>query len=190
LASGWDTLSPLLDPFCGSGSIAIEAARLARRIPPGGNRKFAFMDWPNFDSGMWQQLLAETGPIQRVPSLRIVASDRDAGAIRAARSNAGRAGVEDSVEFSCRPISAIDPPPGPGWVVTNPPYGVRLDATKDLRILYARFGKVMRAKCPGWKIAVLCNSAQLLRATGLKFDPGIPTWNGGLRVRLMRGSIE
>jgi putative N6-adenine-specific DNA methylase len=190
LASGWDTLSPLLDPFCGSGTIAIEAARLARRIPPGGRRKFAFMDWPNFDSEMWQQLLAEARPIQRVPLPRIVASDRDAGAIRAARANAERADVEDWIEFSRRPISAIDPPSGPGWVVTNPPYGVRLDATKDLGILYARFGKVMRAKCPGWKIAMLCNSARLLRATGLKFDPAIPTWNGGLKVRLMRGSIE
>jgi putative N6-adenine-specific DNA methylase len=148
------------------------------------------MDWPNFDSEMWQQLLAEARPIQRVPLPRIVASDRDAGAIRAARANAERADVEDWIEFSRRPISAIDPPSGPGWVVTNPPYGVRLDATKDLGILYARFGKVMRAKCPGWKIAMLCNSARLLRATGLKFDPAIPTWNGGLKVRLMRGSIE
>jgi putative N6-adenine-specific DNA methylase len=134
-------------------------------------------------------LLAGTQPIQRVSSQKIVASDRDAGAIRDARANAGRAGVEDSIDFSCRPISAIDPPPGPGWVVTNPPYGVRLDATKDLRTLYARFGKVMREKCPGWKIALLCNSAQLLRATGLKFDRGIPTRNGGLKVRLMRGRV-
>jgi putative N6-adenine-specific DNA methylase len=190
LASGWDTLSPLLDPFCGSGSIAIEAARLARRIPPGGNRKFAFMDWPNFDSEMWRQLLAEIGPIQRVRSLRIMASDRDAGVLQDARANAERAGVAEAIEFSRRSISAIHPPREPGWVVTNPPYGVRLGSTQDLRLLYARFGKVMRAKCPGWKIALLCSSAQLPRATGLKFDSGILTWNGGLKVRLMRGSID
>ena len=190
LASGWDTLSPMLDPFCGSGTIAIEAALLARRIPPGARRQFAFMDWPNFDSEVWEKLLAEARTMQRASWPKIAASDRDAGAIRAAGANAERAGVMDSIEFSCWPISAIDPPLGPGWVVTNPPYGVRLGAPGDLRNLYARFGKTLRAKCPGWKIAMLCNSAQLLRATGLKFDPGIPTRNGGLKVRLMRGKIE
>ena len=190
MASGWDTLSPLLDPFCGSGTITIEAALLARKIPPGTRRQFAFMDWPNFDSAMWEKLLAEAQTIQRAPWLKIVASDRDAGAIQAARANAERAGVMDSIEFSCRPISAIDPPLGPGWVVTNPPYGVRLGTHRDLRNLYARFGKALRAQCPGWKITMLCNSAQLLRATGLKFDPGIPTRNGGLKVRVMRGRIE
>ncbi len=67
------------------------------------------------------------------------------------------------IEFSCRPISAIDPPQRPGWVVTNPPYGVRLGTNKDLRRLYAQFGRVLRAKCPGWQVAMLCNSAELLR---------------------------
>jgi len=190
LASGWDTLSPLLDPFCGSGTITIEAALLARKIPPGTRRQFAFMDWPNFDSAMWKKLLAETQTIRRALWPKIVASDRDAGAIQAARANAERAGVMDSIEFSCRPISAIDPPLGPGWVVTNPPYGVRLGTHRDLRNLYVRFGRALRAQCPGWKITMLSNSAQLLRATGLKFDPGIPTRNGGLKVRLMRGRIE
>ena len=190
LASGWDTLSPLLDPFCGSGTIPIEAALLAGKIPPGTRRQFAFMDWPNFDSEMWEKLLAETQTSQRAAWPKIAASDRDAGAIQAARANAERAGVMDSVEFSCQPISAIDPPLGPGWVVTNPPYGVRLGTHRDLRNLYVRFGKALRAQCPGWKITMLCNSAELLRATGLKFDPGIPTRNGGLKVRLMRGMIE
>ena len=190
LASGWDTLSPMLDPFCGSGTIAIEAALLAGRIPPGARRQFAFMDWPNFASEIWEKLLAEARTMQRPSSPKIVASDRDAGAIRAAGENAGRAGVMDSIEFSCRPISAIDPPLGPGWVVTNPPYGVRLGVSGDLRSLYARLGQTLREKCPGWKIAMLCNNAQLLRATGLKFAPGIPTRNGGLKVRLVRGKIE
>jgi hypothetical protein len=68
-------------------------------------------------------------------------------------------------------------------VVSNVPHS-------SLRNLYARFGQALRAQCPGWKITMLCNSAQLLRATGFKFDPGIPTRNGGLKVRLMRGRIE
>jgi len=121
---------------------------------------------------------------------RIMGSDRDAGAIRAAQANAERAGLAGSIEFSARAISAIDPPPGPGWVVTNPPYGVRVSQTKDLRNLYARFGKVMRAKCPGWRVTMVCDKVQLIRNTGLDFDQGIPTMNGGLKVRLVRSVVK
>jgi putative N6-adenine-specific DNA methylase len=186
MASGWDTISPLLDPFCGSGTIPIEAALLAKRVPPGYARRFAFMDWPNFDSRFWDKLLADAGKaiVSAIP--KIIASDRDAGAIQAAQANAERAGVADCIESSCKAISAIDPPPGPGWVVTNPPYGVRLSKTKDLRNLYAQLGKVLRDKCSGWRVTMLCDSIQLIRSTGLEFDKGILMMNGGLKVRLVR----
>ena len=190
MASGWDTISPLLDPFCGSGTIPIEAALLARRVPAGYARRFAFMDWPNFDSRFWDKLLADAGKaiVSDIP--KIIASDRDAGAIQAAQANAERAGVADCIEFSCKAISAIDPPPCPGWVVTNPPYGVRLRKTKDLRNLYAQLGKVLRTRCPGWHVTMLCDSIQLIRSTGLEFDKGISMMNGGLKVRLVRGLVK
>jgi putative N6-adenine-specific DNA methylase len=188
MASGWDTLSPLLDPFCGSGTIPIEAALLARRVPPGYARRFAFMDWPHFDSRFWKKLLADTGKSILPDIADIIASDRDAGAIRAAQANAERAGVADCIEFSRRALSAIDPPLGPGWVIANPPYGVRLRETKDLRNLYAQLGKVLHAKCSGWHVTILCDSIQLVRSTGLEFDKGIPMMNGGLKVRLVRCS--
>jgi putative N6-adenine-specific DNA methylase len=121
---------------------------------------------------------------------RIMGSDRDAGAIRAAQANAERAGLAGCIEFSARAISAIDPPPGPGWVVTNPPYGVRVSQTKDLRNLYAQFGKVMRAKCPGWRVTMVCDGVRLIRNTGLDFDQGIPTTNGGLKVRLVSALVK
>jgi putative N6-adenine-specific DNA methylase len=186
MASGWDKASPLLDPFCGSGTIPIEAALLARRVPAGFRRRFAFMDWPHFDSKYWEELLAEAANaiVSYIP--RIMGSDRDAGAIRAAQANTERAGLAGSIEFSVRAISAIDPPPIPGWVVTNPPYGVRVSQAKDLRNLYAQFGKVMRAKCPGWWVTMVCETIRLIRNTGLDFDQGIPTMNGGLKVRLVR----
>ena len=190
LASGWDRVSPLLDPFCGSGTIAIEAALMAHQIPPGLKRHFAFMDWPNFDRTSWDALLSDALPSHPTTFPRIIASDRDAGAIRAARANAERAGVGDYIEFTCRAISAIEPPPGPGWVVTNPPYGVRTKANQDLRNLYAQFGKVLRAKCPGWQVTLLCSSIQLLHHTGLELDKGIPLMNGGIRVRLAKGTVK
>jgi putative N6-adenine-specific DNA methylase len=198
-ASGWDKASPLLDPFCGSGTIAIEAALMARNIAPGRARRFSFMDWPNFDAALWQSLLetAETradnprseAERDRASLPPIMASDRDAGAIEAAKANAAHAGVADGIEFSRRAVSAIEPPSQPGWVVTNPPYGVRVSGNKDLRNLYAQFGNVLRAKCPGWHVAMLSGSAQLQKSVGLKFDDGVPLVNGGLKVRLVRAMV-
>lgn len=189
IASGWDGVSPLLDPFCGSGTIPIEAALWAKKVPPGCKRSFAFMDWPGFDAGVWDQLLADARKAIVPASPRIMASDRDAGAIHAARSNAKRAGVEDCIEFSTKSISAIDPPPVPGWMVTNPPYGVRLSKTKDLRNLYAQLGKVLRTRCPGWHVTMICNSIELIRSTGLEFEKGVSLTNGGLKVKLVTGRV-
>lgn len=188
LASGWDTVSPLLDPFCGSGTIPIEAAFLARGIPPGAKRRFAFMNWPGFTQALWQTLLAESqAPTPESPP-KISASDRDAGAIQISLSNAGRAGVAELIDFSHRAISAIEPA-GTGWVVTNPPYGLRVSSSHDLRNLYAQLGKVLRQKCPGWHVAILCSDLRLLHQTGLKLDTSISWINGGVPVKLGRGIV-
>jgi putative N6-adenine-specific DNA methylase len=190
VGSGWDGVSPLLDPFCGSGTIAIEAAQMAHQIPPGVKRHFAFMDWPIFDRISWHALLSDTRSTHPATFPKIIASDRDEGAIRAAHGNAERAGVGDCIEFTCRAVSAIEPPHGPGWVVTNPPYGLRTKANQDLRNLYAQFGRVLRAKCQGWQVTTLCSSVQLLHHTGLELDKGIPLMNGGIRVRLAKGTVK
>ncbi|MCX5917321.1 MAG: class I SAM-dependent RNA methyltransferase [Deltaproteobacteria bacterium] len=191
MASGWDLKSPLVDPFCGAGTIPIEAAMMARKMPPGLHRHFAFMDWPDFRPKEWESLKAQAqkGQGGSGPGPLIMGSDRDAGAILAARSNAERAGVAESIEFSCLPVSAIEPPAGPGWVVTNPPYGVRLKSSRDLYNLYSRFGEVLRAECSGWHVAFLYNRVELLQATGLQVEKEIPLRNGGIRVKLARGKI-
>ena len=189
LAAGWDAASPLLDPFCGSGSIAIEAALLARGLPPGRSRRFAFMDWPGYDRKLWEAIRAEvqTRPANELPPIQ--ASDRDAGAIEMARANAERAGVAEFIEFSCQAVSAIQPPEGPGWVVTNPPYGLRVSANRDLRNLYAQLGHVLKAHCMGWHVAILCNDPKLLSQTGLRLDTSFSMVNGGVKVRLARGRV-
>jgi putative N6-adenine-specific DNA methylase len=189
IASGWDSASPLLDPFCGSGTIAIEAARMALGIPPGRDRRFAFMDWPGFDRARWEYVLGETarGASGDVPI--IMASDRDAGAIRMARANAERSGVADRIRFERLSVSEISPPAGPGWVVTNPPWGVRTDNGKDLRDLYARLGDVLRERCPGWRVAILSGDKRLLDRTRLELDSSLALVDGGLRVRLARGVV-
>jgi len=201
LAAGWDPAAgdapaPLLDPFCGSGTIAIEAALLAQGIAPGRGRHFAFMQWPDFDAALWERLLAEAEAqshqqtTQLAGRLRILASDRDAGAIEMAQANAARAGVDGVIEFACQPLSAIAPPTERGWVVTNPPYGVRVSANQDLRNLYAQFGKVLRTQCPGWQVAILCSDRQLLGQTGMRLDTRLSLVNGGIPVKLAQGTVE
>ena len=188
LASGWDRVSPLLDPFCGSGTIPIEAALLALGIPPGLHRRFAFMDWPGFDDSLWQSILAgvSSRPLNR-PIIQ--ASDRDAGAIRSAQANAERAGVLELIDFKCQAVSSILPPNTPGWVVTNPPYGMRLSGPHDLRNLYAQFGNVLRLQCPRWNISVLCGDPLLFGQIQVKMDTSLALINGGVRVRLGRGVV-
>ncbi len=189
LASGWDRRSPFVDPFCGSGTIPIEAALLAANIPPGIIRRFAFMDWPGFDASHWSRLLQSATAQRKDPEAAILGSDRDAGAVKMAITNADRAGVAHLIHFSQRAVSAIQPPVGRGWVVTNPPYGVRVSQNQDLRNLYAQFGNVLRAQCTGWQVAFLCSDDRLATHTGLIFQPGLSLVNGGIPVKLNRGVV-
>jgi 23S rRNA G2445 N2-methylase RlmL len=98
--------------------------------------------------------------------------------------------VSGMVAFSQRAVSAVEPPPGPGWVVTNPPYGLRVSEGKDLRNLYAQLGNVLRRSCPGWHAAILCSDPRLLGQTGLKLDTSMKLVNGGVSVILGRGVVE
>lgn len=196
LGSGWDGASPLLDPMCGSGTIPIEAALIARRVAPGlasldhEPRDYAFTSWPDFDVELWARVVdraaAEILPDAPIP---ILGSDRDEGAIQAAASNAARAGVSEDVDFSVRPISAIDPPPGPGWMVINPPYGVRVGEPDPLRNLYAALGRTLRDRCPGWTLALLSPDHALERQVGIPLYEALRTSNGGIPVRLVVGRV-
>ncbi len=190
IASGWRGDTPLIDPMCGSGTIPIEGALIARRIAPGLGRQFGFESWPDFDSGLWNEVTAAAKAlvIARAPA-PIRGSDRDAGAIAAAISNADRAGVSDDVELSERPVSAIQPTETPGWVVSNPPYGVRVGEHDRLRNLYAQMGNVLRAKCPGWRVALVSAEPALERQLRLRVEPILRTSNGGIKVRVVVGEV-
>lgn len=215
LAAGWPQAVhaagpkqsvPLLDPFCGSGTFLIEGALLALNLPAGRGRRFAFMRWPNYQAAAWDAVNRAAAPPAPNTPLTLMGSDRDEGAVEATRANARRAGVAEYVTAQHRAFSDIEPPDTPGWVITNPPYGVRLEpagrrdrggAGRDdrrpptMRGLYAALGDVLRERCPGWQIALLGPDQGLAYATGLSFDPSraVQTLNGGLKVTLWQGRI-
>ena len=188
LASGWDPARPLIDPMCGSGTIAIEAALLARGIAPGINRTFAFQNWPSYQKEVWQQLILK-GSVRGIIGV-ILASDRDDGVVKMAVENATRAGLREAIQFERKAVSAINPPQPPGSVITNPPYGARVGETGPLRNLYAQLGKTLRSKAPGYSLAFLSADRKLDAALKIPLETELRTTNGGIPVRLMRGVIQ
>jgi putative N6-adenine-specific DNA methylase len=194
LASGWDGDAPLLDPMCGAGTIPIEAALIARRIAPGlasaerQPRPHAFRRWPDFDPAPWRRAVEQARKaILHAPRAPILGSDRDQGAVAAARGNAARAGILEDLALDVRPLTAVQPPTGPGWLVSNPPYGVRVGESGPLRNLYAALGRLARERLPGWTVALLSADRQLERQTGLAFREALRTQNGGIPVRVVVG---
>jgi putative N6-adenine-specific DNA methylase len=206
-ACGWTPDQPLLDPLCGSGTIAIEAALIARNIAPGLARRrrtpraFRFLDWPSLHGLAWDDIIAQaTTRIRPHCPAPILASDRNAGAIRAATANADRAGVEADVEFAVRPLSSVVPPRRAastsgrasasvdggndrrsagtaGWIVTNPPYGERIGNRADARRITHELHARLQSDFDGWSLAALIPGHEAA-------DSPFATRNGGIPVHL------
>jgi putative N6-adenine-specific DNA methylase len=178
---------PLVDPFCGSGTIPIEAALLARRMAPGRLRRFAAEAWPSLPA----ECFAEARNRARARELpvsgaEISGCDRDEGAITASRANAERAGVGEDVAFTRATVSELGRDDGTGWLVTNPPYGARIGERRALRNLYAAIGKVINERRPGWELAMLSGDRMLEQQLGTELTEVLRTTNGGIPVRVVR----
>jgi putative N6-adenine-specific DNA methylase len=190
-ASGWDDASPLVDPLCGSGTIPIEAAMRARRLAPGAHRTFAIERWPTVPPTLGEQVRTELAE-RALPrtSAVLIGSDRDAGAIAAATSNAERAGVAGDVRWAERSLSAAQFPEAPkGWIVTNPPYGVRVGDADRVRDLWAQLGNVLRDRAAGWTLVLLSPDVALDRQLRIPLRVAATTSNGGIPVRVMIGDV-
>jgi putative N6-adenine-specific DNA methylase len=192
LGARWNATTPLLDPMCGSGTIAIEAAMLARRIPPGTARMFACERWPAAPATEFAAVrhAAAEWVLEKLP-VAITASDRDEGAITASLANAARAGVQGDIEFGVHAISGVGPQDAPGMVVVNPPYGARVGAGAggELRNLYAQLGNVLRANRAGWMLAMISADKSLESQVKMKFTEALKFKNGGIPVRLVVAEV-
>jgi putative N6-adenine-specific DNA methylase len=185
----WDGEVPLVDPFCGSGTIGIEAALRVRRIAPGLARRFAMERWPGADGAAYDAV-RQAARDAMLPGVGapIVLRDRDAGAIAAARANAERAGVLGDLRIEQGALSETDLAGlGPrGLLLTNPPYGLRVSDGADLRALYARLGDLLRTGGHGWRLGMLVPPDRALSGQlRLRLTPAVRTTNGGLPVELL-----
>ena len=182
---------PVLDPMCGSGGFAIEAAEMKAGLHPGRARDFAFERLAFHDAAAWEAQRAEGAAMAEAlaeGAPMAFGSDRDAGAVRNARANAERAGVAALCRFREAAASSVKPPEGPpGLVIVNPPYGARIGEIRRLRALYGALGKTLKERFKGWSVGIITTEPQLARATGLKLEAaGPPVAHGGLKVKLWR----
>jgi 23S rRNA (guanine2445-N2)-methyltransferase / 23S rRNA (guanine2069-N7)-methyltransferase len=164
LRAGWPEKSRLaaefLDPMCGSGTLAIEAAMIAADVAPNARRHyFGFFGWLGHERGTWEQVKRDALARERKPAMTIRGLDTDERVLVAARDNAARAGLGELVAFAHGEISQARPATaGPGFLATNPPYGVRLEDKTIARALMKRLGEQLRAHFGGWDAAILAGS--------------------------------
>jgi 23S rRNA (guanine2445-N2)-methyltransferase / 23S rRNA (guanine2069-N7)-methyltransferase len=201
LRSGWQKLASdegelgFVDPMCGSGSLAIEAALIAGDVAPGLLRNdFGFLRWRGHDEPAWQRLLTEAAERRAAASLdRFVfrAYDRDTAAVRATLENATRAGFAKHVHAERRELNDLPEAPTPrGLVAVNPPYGERLGDAEALKEVYALLGAKLKAGYVGWQAAVLTGNPPLGRELHIRAKRTHTIYNGPIECRLLRFDIE
>ena len=171
------------DPFCGSGTIAIEAALAAKNRAPGLLRDFDAQAWRWLDPGIWETARSEARAREYSGEYHIYASDIDPRAVAMARENARRAGVEDTIRFSVADARAFALPTEDGTLCCNPPYGERMLEQKEAGELYRAFGLAM-ARCPGWKVYVLSSHADFERCYGRPASKRRRLYNGMIPCQL------
>ena len=171
------------DPFCGSGTIPIEAALIARNIAPGLNRTFSAEKWGEATSSLWQEAREEARAREFHGDYHIVGSDIDPAAIRIAQENAQRAGVADLVRFEVADAMQFNRKTEAGIIVTNPPYGERIMEKQEAEALYHGFGKAWAAS-ENWKLYLLSSHTEFERTFGRQADKKRKLYNGMIKCDL------
>jgi len=185
--SGWDGASHFINPMCGSGTLAIEAALMSCGIYPGAFRSnYSFLHQKDFDDLAWHKVRKEfsSGKVDKLP-FRIIASDISKRAIEAARMNAREAGVEHLITFKARPFAKTEIPEGGGIVIMNPEYGERLGEVEKLVDTYRELGDFFKNRCSGYTGYIFTGNQKLAKNVGLRTSRRIPFMNGNIECRLL-----
>ncbi|WP_209341779.1 class I SAM-dependent RNA methyltransferase [Flavonifractor sp. AGMB03687] len=190
LLSRYRGRDPFCDPFCGSGTIAIEAALIAKNRAPGLNRAFSAQRWRWLDSGLWLQAADEAMDKEFHGDYDIWGGDIDPKAVAIARDNAVKADVEDVVRFEVADATKFHRDAPVGRVVTNPPYGERIMEKREAEELYRAFGKAVRTLPEGWKVSVLSSHTEFERTFGRTAEKKRKLYNGMLKCDLFQYGIN
>lgn len=184
----WDGTTPFIDPMCGSGTIIIEAALKAANIAPGLIReRFGFQRWLNFDKALWARLTDEARALRKSKLDVVIAGyDSSSKAIKAAAANIRAAGLDELITLGIKDISDFTPPPEPGVIIVNPPYGERLGDTEELAPLYTLIGDVFKQRCSGYTGYVFTGNLELAKRIGLKTARRFVLYNGPIESRLLK----
>ena len=179
----WNKDRILVDPFCGSGTFPIEAAMIAANIAPGMNRSFLSEDWKNLiPRKCWYEAMDEAAEmVDDTVSVDIQGYDIDGDIIKAARSNAEAAGVAHMIHFQQRPVSELSHPKKYGFLITNPPYGERIEDKKNLPALYTQIGERFRA-LDSWSAYMITSYEDVERYMGRKADKNRKIYNGMMKT--------
>ena len=184
LLSRYRGKDPFCDPFCGSGTIPIEAALIAKNRAPGLDRSFSAQKWRWLDSGLWLEAAEEAMDREYRGTYDIWGGDVDPKAVAIARANAEKAGVADTVRFAVADAAAFHRREPHGRIVTNPPYGERILEKKEAEGLYRAFGQAVRGLPEGWEVSVLSSHTEFERTFGRPADKRRKLYNGMLKCDL------
>ncbi len=186
--SGWDKTTPLMDPFCGSGTLLIEAALMSGNIAPGIFREyFGFKQWKDFDKSLWEQLVAAARQQETPTSIpEITGLDIAFRAVTFARENVAEAGFSDKIRIHCSSFMDFKPSMDHPWfIISNPPYGERI-VPEDLFALFKDIGNTFKRSYPGCTAWLLSGSREAEKSVGLKPSKRIPLWNGPIECKFLK----
>ena len=184
LLSKWRANEVFLDPMCGTGTIAIEAAMIARNIAPGANRNFSSEKWSIIPENIWTDTRDEAFSNENLDiELKIMASDIDEKSIEIAKGNAEKAGVLDDITFSVKDYRELESPAKYGAVIVNPPYGERLmnGEDEDIYQFYKEFGDFCKRKLAKWSYYVITSYEDFEKAFSEKSTKNRKLYNGGIK---------
>ena len=187
LATGYDGSQNFINPMCGSGTLAIEAALIATNTAPGlMHSNYGFMHLIGYDNTVWKTLRKDAqDKIQDAPKGKIIATDIHGGAINAARENARLAEVDDIIEFKVRPFEETFLPTNGGIIIMNPAYGERLGENDELVPLYKSIGDFLKQKAQGYMAYIFTGNMELAKNIGLKAKRRLEFYNANIDCRLL-----
>jgi putative N6-adenine-specific DNA methylase len=183
--SGWQPDRAFVDIMCGSGTILIEAAMIAAYQAPGLYRNFAFEEWQDFDANLWQDIKMEARSARRPHDLPIIGVDSNFKAIRIAENNIAAAHLQSYIRVRRSNFQKYLPPEAPGTLVSNPPYGLRVEA-EDLTGLYSEIGDKLKKDFTGYTAWLLSGNIPALKSVGLRPSRRISLYNGQLECKFHR----